>query len=68
VLITKEYDNDNDIFNVVQTTNLDGVRPSLALGFKSESKRDECFNDYNEEKAGIFLQTIRKMLEDDTDD
>ena len=60
VLITKDFE--DDIFKVNQTTDLDGCVPTLALGFDNEDKRDKCFDDYTEENAKKFLETIFKML------
>ena len=62
VLITKEYEPEDDSFKVVQTTDLEKCRPSLSLGFEKEEKCTECFDNYNEENAQRFLTQIQSML------
>lgn len=64
VLITKEYEPDDDSFKVVQTTDLEDCRPSVALGFKDEDKCNKCFEDYTLENAQKFLDNIKLMLEE----
>jgi len=62
VLITKEYEPEDNTFKVVQTTYLEECRLSLALGFEKEKKCNECFDNYNEDNAQNFLTQIQSML------
>jgi hypothetical protein len=60
VLITK--DDVEDGFNITQHTDLGDVRPSMAIGFNTEEKRDKCFDDYSKNNAEKFLSIIQSML------
>lgn len=64
VLITKEYEPEDDSFKVVQTTDFEDVRPAVAWVFKDESVRDKCFDDYKESQAKEFVKSIQEMLAD----
>lgn len=54
ILIMK--DEDEDEYVVKQITDFPGFRPMMSLGFATEEKRDECFNDYTEENAKNSLR------------
>ena len=63
VLVTKEYDPEDDTFKIVQTIDFEDVRPSLSLGFKDENKCNEYFDAYDKERAMIFLKEIKSTIE-----
>lgn len=60
VLITKREDDDK--YEVVQTSDFGDFQTSLALGFEDEKKREECFNTYNLDNAQKFLDIINGMM------
>lgn len=62
VLIMKATDPDDYQFLVNVTTDFEDVRPSIGMGFDDEAKRDKCFEDYNEEQAKKFIETMKEML------
>lgn len=62
VLITKEFDENDDTYLLKQTTEFDEVTPAMSMGFDTEEKRDKAFEDYNEENAQMFLNVINSML------
>lgn len=64
VLITKNYEAEEEMFTVSQTTELEDCRPSLSLGFEKEKDCDKCFEDYNSKNAKKFLQQVKTMLND----
>jgi hypothetical protein len=53
VLITKDFDNDQDDakFLVVISFFLDGVKADLKLNYSSEGKRDNIFDDISDEQV-----------------
>jgi hypothetical protein len=60
VLIMKD-DTEHE-FEVKQIVDFDEVRPVMSLGFDSEEKRDECFNNYSKENAEKFYNVVSNML------
>jgi len=62
VLLIKEYEEEEDIFQVSQTTWIDNVSYSIKLSMKSEVSRNKYFEKYNEEDAKHFLKNIDNLL------
>ncbi|MFA5207536.1 MAG: hypothetical protein WC428_02650 [Candidatus Paceibacterota bacterium] len=60
VLIMK--DETNSEYEVKQIIDFKEVRPIISLGFDSEEKRDDCFNNYDKENAKKFYNLIFNML------
>ena len=62
VLLTIDYDDDEDNFKVKIRTDLDGCVAQISLGFETEEKATNLLNIYSEEKAILFREEMEKML------
>jgi hypothetical protein len=62
ILITKDYDYDEDVYLLKQRTSFDEVDPSMSMSFDSEEKRDNAFNDYNQDNAQKFLNLVSSVI------
>lgn len=58
VLVTKEFNNEDDSFDIDVRTNYGGVKATITGGYDSEAKRDQMFDEYDEVKAREFMQGI----------
>lgn len=54
VLVTKDYDTDEEAFLLNVRTDVDGVSMIMGMGFETEERRDEGFDLYGEEDAKKF--------------
>lgn len=58
VLITKDFDNDEDNTPLlVITLFIDNCRAEIKMGFDNEKKRNEAFINYSEKSAKTLLKT-----------
>jgi hypothetical protein len=60
VLITKEYDEEENGFHLLQRTEYDSVSPTLKVGFKTEEECDKHLEDYNQEDAISFIKLVQQ--------
>lgn len=61
VLIMKAYDDEDDSYKVNQITDA-GFQITMGLGYESEKRRDEVFDNYNHESAVKFFDSIKSLL------
>jgi hypothetical protein len=62
VLLTVDYDDDEDNYKVRIRTDLDGCVAQISLGFETEEKATNILNIYSQEKAILFREEMEKML------
>lgn len=62
VLLTVDYDDEDDTFKVRIRTDLDGCVAQISLGFDTEEKASNLLNIYSKEKAISFRSEMEKML------
>ena len=62
VLLTVDYNDDEDNFKVKIRTDLDGCVAQISLGFETEEKATNLLHIYSEEKAILFREEMEKML------
>lgn len=66
ILLTKEYDNDDEAYQVRVSCNFEGMQGSIALGFEEEDKRDICFDEYAIEQAQTVWNNLNQFASDNT--
>jgi hypothetical protein len=62
VLLTVDYNDENDNYDVVIRTDLDGITPSIKLGFETEEKALSVMENYTAETALKFRHEMLSML------
>jgi hypothetical protein len=65
VLVIKEEAEDEDSeapYQVKVICDFEGARGNIALGFRDEAKRDECFKEYSLEQASSVYDSIAEMF------
>jgi len=58
VLITKNWDEEEQLHQLTQRTDLDGGVVEMSLGFKTELGIDDAFEQCTETNANLFLEHI----------
>jgi len=61
VLVTKDTD-DEGMYLLKMTTQLDGVTPTMSAGYDDETDRDNQFDAYNQESAEQFYTNISETF------
>lgn len=62
VLVTVGENNDEDKFELVQRTDIDGLVLQMAIGFKTEEAMDAALVDYNLDNAQKFYEAVKTLL------
>ena len=62
VLLTKDYNEESEEYEIKISTSISDIRCSVKLGFKSEDSRNKGFDNYNEENAKHFQNEIAFLL------
>ena len=62
VLLTLNYNDEDDNFEVEVRTDLEGVTASIKLGFNEEEKALNMLEKYNEDSAIKYRQQMETML------
>lgn len=62
VLLMKDYDDEEEKFYVSQTTWIDNISYSMRLGMNNEESLDKYFDEYNEEEAKYYLNSVMNLL------
>lgn len=62
VLVTKDFNSETDKYEVTITTHLDGVAPSATLGFATEEKAHECWNQFDQDQAEAFVHQMNDVF------
>jgi hypothetical protein len=63
VLVTKTYNSENEEHNIIQFTLVDGIQVSVKASFIKEDGATEAFNNFNQENAETFFDSILKMMQ-----
>lgn len=63
VLVYTEYECDDDLYKLVETTNFDGVQPSIKMGFESYEVCQKAFSEYGKEQAEAFVKEMKSLVE-----
>ena len=61
VLFIKEYNDEDEVFEISATTQVDDLRMSMNLGYDTAAQRDNVFNDISEENASQFIDSLVEM-------
>jgi len=64
VLLTKDYNEESEKYEIKISASISDIRYSVSLGFNSENSRNEGFDNYNEENAERFQSGITSLLKD----
>lgn len=62
VLLTVDYNDEDDMYEVAIRTDFEGLVASIKLGFKEENKALETLKKYNEDSAVKFRQQMETMF------
>ena len=62
VLLTVDYDDDEDNYKVRIRTDLDSCVMQISSGFETREKATNILNIYSQEKAILFREEMEKML------
>lgn len=62
VLVTKTYDDEQEMHLMVVTTEIDGIDLSIKYSFKDVEKRNTAFDAFTREQAEKFLESSKEML------
>lgn len=67
VLLSRDYDEDEEEapHKIVMVTNLEGVRATISLSFKTESEEDGAFENYDQDSAERYRGSMLKQFEQD---
>jgi hypothetical protein len=63
VLLIKQWNDEDEVFEVVLITDFEGGQGKGTLGFVDESKRDTAFDTYTEEAAISFRKTMSEFFD-----
>lgn len=64
VLVTKEYEPEEDIYKVVMKTSFEDFEPEMKMGFKSQESCDKYFEKFDETDAELFISDMKSVMED----
>jgi hypothetical protein len=64
VLLTKDWDNDDEKPTLVITLFNEGVKVNQTYGYDEEEIRDKMFNEITEEQAQNIVNVFVEMMED----
>lgn len=62
VLVQLHYDEDDDVFKLSSTTNVDGTVGSISHGYEKEENAKKGFEKYDLYAAIEFRKTVEEML------
>lgn len=62
VLLTVDYNDEDDMYEVAIRTDFEGLVASIKLRFKEENKALETLKKYNEDSAVKFRQQMETMF------
>ena len=62
VLLTIEYNDEDDKYEVAIRTDLDGITAQIKLGFAEEEQAVIAMNKYGQPNAQAFREEMEKML------
>lgn len=62
VLAYTTYDSDDDEYQLVLRTDLEGIEGTIKMSFKSEDNCEEAFNNFDEQRAVEFRNNIVETL------
>lgn len=62
LLVTKDYDDEDNLFSLKVTTQFDGVSYSMYPSFSSEEDRDEAFNAFDLKMANTHYKAIEQIF------
>ena len=65
ILVSKDFDNDEDSSLLVVTFFDDGIKVNQSFWYKDEDVRDKAFNDFSDETATKFLNNALQMFKDE---
>jgi len=61
VLVVVEYNDDEDFYELIQTTRIKGIQVELKLSFRDEWVAQGALHDYGEDNAQQFLERMRAV-------
>jgi len=62
VLITKEFDEEEEAPKLNATCQIDGVRCTLGMGFKTDEQLENAFETFTVETAQNLINQTREMM------
>ncbi len=62
VLLTREYDDEDDAHNVKVRSDINGLQASISLGFDTEEKADKVLKDFTLDQAKNMRNQMMNLL------
>lgn len=59
LLITKQYNSGDDVYQVSQITEIKGVRPTVSFVFKTKKQMNDCYKKYDRKQAEEFIEKVK---------
>lgn len=64
VLVTRDYDEEDEQETLVFETRIDGVSAKASTGFHAKQNADHALNDFTEKRAQLFYEQMYDLFKD----